>query len=67
MECPVCEHELIHWDIYGRNLHLDSLDRIKPGFIKSGDIYKCPNEECESERIWHTRGNSDELYEGMPC
>lgn len=66
MECPECGFELVYWDFFGTNMHLDSFDRVKPGFKKSGDIYKCPNPECET--IWHTHvDNDDDLHEGMPC
>jgi hypothetical protein len=66
-QCPHCGSEIVHWDVYGRNLSLDSLGHVRPGFQKSGDIYKCCNEDCDIG-IWHTRVDSeDELREGMPC
>jgi hypothetical protein len=65
-ECPHCGSELLHWDVYGRNLSLDNWGRVREGFQKSGDIFKCTNEECDCP-IWHTRRDDGELYEGMPC
>lgn len=65
MECPCCNQEIEKKDEYGRfNV------RFHGDFIKSGDIYQCENEECESQAHnghFHTRGNSDELFEGYPC
>jgi|688.fasta_scaffold466591_3 hypothetical protein len=67
MECPYCGEELNYDYFYGRNLRLDSLGRVKEGFQKVGDIYRCDNEECEYQGFFHTHGNSDELDEGYPC
>jgi hypothetical protein len=67
MECPSCGSELQWDDVFGRNLHIDALGRIRPGFIKTGDIYRCPNEECESH-WWYTLDDDDNnLYDGYPC
>jgi hypothetical protein len=67
MECPYCDHELKYHDHYGKNLRLDSLDRIKPGYEKQGNIYKCMNEECEmyDEHFYTDKQNN--LHEGHPC
>jgi hypothetical protein len=65
MECPYCNQGMQKHDEYGRfNI------RFHGDFIKSGDIYKCENEQCESQchnGHFYTRGNSDELNEGYPC
>lgn len=64
MECPYCGEELVHWDSFGRvAAHQD-------GKI-FGNIYKCPNEECDSdifnryfyERIYPVQ---EGLKEGYP-
>ena len=73
MECPHCGSELEHIDNFGffNSLSFGS-------FIKSGDIYKCPNsneveddrELCQSECFggyFHIRENNSELQEGYPC
>lgn len=69
MTCPYCEKELKDEDVYGINLRLDSFNMIKPGFEKQGDIFKCLNEECESEAfnyLFHT-DPTGELHDGYPC
>ncbi len=64
-DCPGCDQGLKIIDTYGRfNV------RFPGDFIKSGDIYQCENEDCDSQAHnghFHTRGNSDELNEGYPC
>lgn len=61
MECLYCEEELDYHDFYGFAIG-------RPEFQKSGDIYKCGNEDCEFEGHFHTKNNNDsELYEGYPC
>jgi hypothetical protein len=66
MECPYCKEELTWDDVYGRNLRLDRWDRIKPGFEKVGDIYRCDNGNCEYQGFFYT-DFGDELHEGYPC
>lgn len=63
MECPYCSNELDCDDYYGLGIP------GRTGFKKLGDIYKCRNEDCESELFnyyFHTdcAGN---LREGYPC
>lgn len=63
MECPYCGQELDYHDYYGR------LCAHQDGKIL-GEIYKCLNEDCESETFnyyFHTREFSVELHEGYPC
>jgi len=67
MECPECGDELRYVDYYGTNLHLDSFDRPKPGFVKTGDIFQCKNEECECFQTFYHTDNTGELKEGYPC
>ena len=62
MYCPYCDTELEWTDYFGK---------YQNGAIdKRGDIYKCPNEECESMVFnyffWDTI-NNDTLHEGYPC
>lgn len=62
MECPYCGDELDCIDYYGYYLGNDNWD-------KKGDIFKCGNEECESETFNYNfytdqQGN---LQEGYPC
>ena len=62
MECPYCGAELDLDDFYGHYLGNGNWD-------KQGDIYKCPNQECESEvfgYFFHT-DLQENLYEGYPC
>lgn len=63
MKCPYCESELEYHDYFGRYLGNDTWD-------KKGEIYKCENEECESQSFggffWTTM-TSDRLNEGYPC
>ena len=44
MECPYCFQELDWHDYFGKYT-----GEGMSGINKTGDIYKCPNEECESE------------------
>ena len=67
MECPYCGNKLHYHDYYGKNLRLDSFDKPKSGFVKSGDIYRCDNEDCEMfDEYFYTYEGSD-LQEGYPC
>jgi len=66
VECSYCREELKYHDFYGANLHLDSFGGVQHGFNKSGDIYKCDNEECDCfGGTFYTRNG--ELKEGYPC
>ena len=38
MECPYCNQELAYHDFYGKNLRLDSFNRVKDGFVKEPAI-----------------------------
>lgn len=67
MECPYCETDLTCTDFYGRNLRLDSLDRVKDGFEKEGDIFRCDNEDCEMYEESFYTDRFDELHDGYPC
>ena len=67
MECPECEEELQYVDFYGRNLHLDSFGRVKDGFEKEGDIFKCKNEHCTSYEEFFRTSYNGELRYGYPC
>lgn len=64
MDCPYCGQELEHHDCFGR------ICRHQDGKIK-GDIYKCLNEECDSEMFnfyfYTYRGQEYHLKEGYPC
>lgn len=64
MICPYCNTELVAWDYFGR------IADHQDGTVL-GDIYKCPNDLCDSYSCNHTfyayRTNPDHLYEGMPC
>ena len=62
MECPYCEQELEYHDYYGYYLGNDSWDKI-------GDIFKCSNEECESEvfNYYFYTDKQGNLHEGYPC
>jgi len=63
MECPYCFEELEYEDYFGRYLGLGHWD-------KKGEIYKCPNQDCESQvfnfyfYIWN---DDTRIYEGYPC
>ena len=62
MECPYCGHELDLVDYFGRYIsHFGSWHVL-------GDIYKCPNEDCEfhGTNFYVYRGDS-EVHEGYPC
>lgn len=67
MYCPYCNVELMWDDVFGKNLRLDSWNRVKPGFEKIGDIYRCGNEECEYQGYFYMLESNDNLYEGYPC
>ena len=67
MECPYCNQELAYHDFYGKNLRLDSFNRVKDGFVKSGDIYICNNENCEYYEEHFYTDKNEELHEGYPC
>ena len=62
MECTYCGAELEHHDYYGFYLGNDNWN-------KQGDIYRCENENCESEvfgYLFYT-DKQDNLHEGYPC
>ena len=78
LKCPYCGKELTHEDTFGNldhclnsiGYHSDWHGERHP--IKRGDIYKCENEECESQDFncyFYTLDSdvSFELYEGYPC
>lgn len=62
-KCPYCESDLNYHDYYGTGI---------PGltpFEKRGEVYKCENQECDSEVFnyhFHTDKDGD-LKEGYPC
>lgn len=61
MDCPYCEEELNYHDYYGRGIP------GREGFEKTGDIYKCENEDCEMfDENFYTDKQND-LHEGYPC
>ncbi len=65
MNCPYCNGELTWHDYFGKLNH-----KSMSGIDKRGDIYKCENEECESETFnycFHTYLPDGELKEGYPC
>ena len=67
MHCPGCTQELTYVDFYGTNLSLDSFGKVRPGFNKYGDIYKCENKNCDYfDEHFHTDKEGD-LVEGYPC
>ena len=71
MDCPHCSQELNYSDYYFTgNYSAYKKGYANNGFEKKGDIYKCSNEECESQTFnghFYTKINSDELFEGYPC
>ncbi len=67
MECLYCQQELTCEDFYGKNLRLDNLGKIKEGFIKTGDIYRCQNEECDYFDEHFYTDSQGNLHEGYPC
>lgn len=62
MNCPYCDVELV-WDDYFGKWNGHAID-------KRGDIYKCPNDECDSGVFnfffWNTL-KDESLREGYPC
>ena len=62
MDCPYCEQELDYIDYYGHYLGND-------GWNKVGDIFKCSNENCDSEifNYFFYTDEQDNLHEGYPC
>jgi hypothetical protein len=70
MECPYCGEELTYHDYYGKIKHADHYYIYPQTWIeRTGDIYKCPNEECESEvfnYLFYT-DKHENLHEGYPC
>lgn len=67
MDCPYCDKELKCTDFYGKNLRLDSFGRVRDGFVKEGDIFKCSNEECVAYNESFYTDSREELHEGYPC
>lgn len=68
MECLYSEHELTWRDFYGKHRWEMGLGvtGMRDHWEKSGDIYKCENEECPGYELhFHTRNG--ELIEGFPC
>jgi hypoxanthine phosphoribosyltransferase len=68
MECPYCGSDLKWHDYYGKKQYADHYYIYPQSWIeKTGDIYKCNNEECESyEQDFYTDKQGD-LHEGYPC
>lgn len=70
MICPYCGNELELHDYYGKVQYAEHYYSYPRSYIKkTGDIYKCLNEECESEvfnYLFYTDSN-DNLHEGYPC
>jgi len=67
-DCLCCGEELKYEDYYGRNMHLDNFGFVKDGFEKTGDIYKCDNEECEMYgEYFYVLVGDYEVREGYPC
>jgi hypothetical protein len=64
MNCSYCCEELFYHDFYG---YIAGPQRGE----KLGDIFKCHNEECDSQVFngffFTKKQNSSELYEGHPC
>lgn len=62
MECPYCEKELEHHDVFG------FLAAHQSGKV-NGDIYRCENVNCEAfnESFYAYRDRPDNLIEGYPC
>jgi hypothetical protein len=63
MICPYCGSELEYEDYFGKYLGNERWD-------KKGEIYKCPNEDCESSVFnycFYTFDDKNDLYEGYPC
>lgn len=62
MICPYCNQELKCIDYYGFYLGNDKWN-------KQGDIFKCSNEECESEvfNYYFYTDKQENLHEGYPC
>ena len=62
MECESCNEKLEWHDWFGKNM------KFNGGGDKTGDIYKCHNEECDYyNQAFHTRNSGGGLIEGMPC
>jgi len=59
MNCPYCDTELEYEDYFGKYLGNDRWD-------KKGEIYFCPNEECEHYHFY-IYNSYNELFEGYPC
>jgi len=70
MECPYCGNELIWNDYFGHMQYAQHYYEYPQSWIKhEGDIYKCENENCESENFnyyFYTDPNGN-LKEGYPC
>jgi len=70
-ECPYCKQELSYHDWFYTGNHAAYEKGYEgSGFKKLGDIYKCGNEDCDSQSFnysFYTRIGSDELLEGYPC
>jgi len=71
MQCPYCESDLIYHDYYFSGNYEAYIKWYQNSwFKKKWDIYKCNNEDCEAciDNIsFHTRWDSDELFEWHPC
>jgi len=67
-ECPYCGEELEYQDYFGRISGWNQFFN-EPIIDHEGDIYKCLNEECESEAFNYYFYDfcDDILREGYPC
>ena len=71
MDCTYCKNELAYHDFYfSGNYSAYEKWYSNSWYTKKWDIYKCTNEDCESQVFnssFYTRGSSDELHEWYPC
>jgi hypothetical protein len=69
MECPYCGEELNYEEYYGKhNWEMGpGVTGMRDWWDKTGDIYKCKNEECDAYEQHFYTDKQDNLHEGYLC
>ena len=67
--CPNCGEELKYYDYFGKVKHADHYYLHPQSWIeKTGEIFKCINENCDSfDEYFYSYNNDNIVHSGYPC